>query len=413
MRRVISSFILLGLNLSLQAGQIIWRHLSSSTNQLPIFTASKLQSGSVPGDFDGDKTNDFILSFGDVAPALVLYRSTGKTNWTTLPIEMEFLPIAPGGAAYDIDKDDDLDVVFGSDTGPELWWWENPSPAFDPNKSWTRRTIKSEGSNIHRGQIFADILGKGRPQLIYWNQGGSNSLFVAEIPMEVRAQSKWVSTLLMSGRPEQGNLQSLVPTDIDINGDADLLAGNYLLLRKPDLSFKIRMIMIGAAGTPSEDLDKPGRGAIGRFRDGTYAQVVLAPHDSRGHVYWCECKADPGNHQSWGRRQLLTDEIAAAASLAVADLDKDGNDDIFLSERHEPDIGAPQSPRAWIFHSDGQGNFRMTVFSSGLEIFDAKLVDLDNDTDLDILSTPRSHGAPRVDIWLNTLPAPETESHPK
>ena len=290
-----------------EGADVVWRHLSSATNHLPLPSAAKVQTGSLIGDFDNDKTNDFILSFSDAAPALVLYRASG-TNWSRIAIELGFLPIATGGAVHDIDTDGDLDAVFGSENGPEIWWWENPNPQFDPNKSWVRRTIRVEGPPTSRGQIFADILGKGTPQLVYWNQG-TNQVFAAEIPGEVRGRSNWTSMTLLTMARTPGAMETLVPTDIDIDWDADLLAGNYLLLRKPGLAFEMDQILIGDGSA--------GRGAIGRFREGTYPQIVLAPHRARGRVFWHECKANPEDPYSWSRRQLLGHEIARAASLAI------------------------------------------------------------------------------------------------
>ena len=64
----------------------------------------------------------------------------------------------------DIGRNGDQDVIFGSETGPEVWWWENPRPDFDANKSWTRRTNRTQGTSTNRGQIVADITGAGWPQ---------------------------------------------------------------------------------------------------------------------------------------------------------------------------------------------------------------------------------------------------------
>ena len=84
-----------------EAAEVRWLHLSTATNHLPLPSTAKVQTGSVTGDFDNDKTNDFVLAFADAGPALVLYHRA--TNWTTLPIEIEPLPIAPNGVATDIE----------------------------------------------------------------------------------------------------------------------------------------------------------------------------------------------------------------------------------------------------------------------------------------------------------------------
>jgi hypothetical protein len=374
---------------SLQSAEVRWLHFSTATNHLPLPSTGKLQTASVIGDFDNDKTNDFVLAFADAGPALVLYHR--GTNWTTLPIEIEPLPIASGGVAADVDLDNDLDLIFGSATGTEIWWWENPNPVFNADKSWTRRLIRDSGTSTNRGQLMVDLLGSGRPQLVFWNQG-TNALFHVAIPSEPRTQSNWVARQLF--KPPDGFpaiLESINSLDLNIDGNLDLLAGNFWLKGQHGMVFQ-----------PTRIGTIPGRSAFGRFRDSTYPQIVIAPQNSRGSVYWYECKTKPELTESWAGRELLSHEIAPAASLAIGDIDKDGNDDIFLSERQLPsETSTPHSPFAWIFYSDGNGNFRPTLFSSDLEISEAKLVDLDNDSDLDILSTPNRFGTPRVDIWLN------------
>ena len=386
LRVVLYSFFIF----SLQSAEVRWLHLSTATNHLPLPSTAKVQTASVTGDFDNDKTNDFVLAFSDAGPALVLYHRA--TNWITLPIEIEPLPIAPGGVATDIDQDKDLDLIFGSATGPEIWWWENPNPAFNADKSWTRRLVhQSAASTNHRGQLMVDLLGSGRPQLIFWNQG-TNALFHVAIPSEPRTQSNWVARPLFAppgGLP--GTLQSITSLDLNIDGNLDLLVGNFWLKGQHGMVFQ-----------PTRIGTTPGLSAIGHFRDSTYPQIVIAPLTSRGSVYWYECKTKPELSESWAGRELVSHEIAPAASLAIGDINKDGNDDIFLSERQlRSETSTPHSPFAWIFYSDGNGNFRPTVFWSGTEISEAKLVDLDNDGDIDILGTPSNIGTPRVDIWLN------------
>jgi hypothetical protein len=182
-----------------------------------------------------------------------------------------------------------------------------------------------------------------------------------------------------------------------------LVAGNYWLRRADGFRFE-----------PTRIANIEGRSAVGRFRDSTYPQIVLTPESERGRAWWYECKTHPERPESWAGRQLLGHDIAATATLAIADLDKDGNDDIFLTERKEPSqTETEHSPNAWIFFSDGRGNFRATLFSSGLEIYEAKIVDLDADNDLDIVSTPHTNGAPRLDIWLNVTDFTRPPIEPK
>src|SRR5438445_4854852 len=180
-----------------------WKLLSSSTGDLPIPGPSTEQTGAVVADFDKDGTNDFILSFRKVAPALVWYRHAGA-GWSRYVIETNFLTVEAGGAVYDIDGDGDLDVVFGGDwQSDEVWWWENPYPKYDPNVPWKRHVIKKGGATQHHDQAFGDFLGRGKAQLAFWNQG-AKKIFLGEIPADPRNAASWPLIEIFSGEAGEG-----------------------------------------------------------------------------------------------------------------------------------------------------------------------------------------------------------------
>jgi VCBS repeat protein len=380
------------------AAEIQWKHLSSSTGDLPVPGPSTEQTGALIADLDKDGTNDFVLSFRKTAPALVWYRHVGN-GWERYVIDTNFLTVEAGGAVLDIDGDGDLDLVFGGDwQSSEVWWWENPYPRFDPTVPWKRHFIKKGGATQHHDQVFGDFLGTGKPQLAFWNQG-AKKLYVAQIPPDPREAEGWSLTEVFTGEAgEAGKIgfkyaEGIAAADVDGDGQIDLLAGNLWFKRRTGGKFE--PIQIGTIG---------GRIAVGRFKPGKYPQVVIAPGDGIGPLRWYECVGDPENPKDWLGHDLLERDMIHGHSLAVADIDGDGHLDIFAAEmaKWTESKDQPDNPQAtaWIFYGDGQGHFRRTVFSTGIGFHEARLGDLNGDGRIDILDKPYNWQTPRVDVWL-------------
>lgn len=379
--------------------EIRWQHLSSKTGDLPAPGPSQQQTGAVIGDFGKDGVNGFILSFRSKAPALVWYRRTAK-GWDRYVIEKDLLPIEAGGAVYDIDGDGDLDVVFGGDwQGSDVWWWENPYPNFDPNVPWKRHVIKKGGKTQHHDQVFGDFLGTGKPQLAFWNQG-AKTVFLAEIPANPSNAEIWPTTAIYSGSAGEESRASLKYAegmsayDIDGDGKLDLLAGNTWFKHVGGKQFKaIRIADVG------------GLIFAGYFKPSKYPQIVISAGDGVGPLRWYECNGNPEEPKDWVGHNLLDRDVIHGHSLQLADIDGDGNLDIFCAEmaKWSENQKQPDNPNAtaWVFYGDGNGNFRRTELVKGEGWHEARVADLDGDGDRDILNKPYNWEAPRVDVWLN------------
>jgi hypothetical protein len=104
---------------------------------------------------------------------------------------------------------------------------------------------------------------------------------------------------------------------------------------------------------------------------------------------------------------LLSREVVHGHSLQVEDIDGDGNLDIFAAEmaKWSEQKAAPDNPQAtaWIFYGNGHGQFRPTVFSTGIGFHEARVADLNGDGKMDVLDKPYNWEAPRVDVWLQAV----------
>lgn len=378
------------------APDINWVHLSSGKGNLPVPPGgSQQQTGAVVGDFDGDGVEDFILSFRQKAPALVWYRRQSG-GWDAYVIEKDLLTIEAGGAVYDIDGDGDLDVVFGGDwQSSELWWWENPAPAFDKNASWRRRVIKTGGRNQHHDQVFGDFLGTGKPQLVFWNQQAA-TLFLAEIPANPRQVGPWPMMPILTNAKPAGvpYIEGASAFDVDADGKLDILACDSWFKHTGGKDFKQVQFALGG-----------GLIFAGYFKPSKYPQIVVSPGDAGGPVRWYECDGNPEEASAWQAHTLLDRDVIHGHSLQLGDVNRDGHLDIFVAEMAKWSGKQPQPDHpdatAWVLYGDGQGNFTKTELVKGHGWHEARLTDLDGDGDLDLMNKPYTWETPRVDVWLN------------
>lgn len=391
MIRFLLPFVLLA---ATTAAEPQWQHLSTEKGDLPLPWEAIEQTAAIVGDFDGDGVNDFAIGSRKVAPAVVMYRRTANNGWDRYVIEPEMLRVEAGGAVYDIDGDGDLDVSFGGDgTSNEVWWWENPYPKLDPDKAWKRRLIKQGGANAHHDEAFADFKGTGRAQLAFWNQR-AQKLFLADIPRNPRRTEPWpyVEILDSSAEKVHNKQEGMDVFDVDGDGRPDLLAGMWWFKHVEGNTFK-----------PIQISDYPGRIKGGKFKPGRTAQIVVAPGDVNGPIRYFECVGDPENPADWRGRDLLDREMIHGHTLEVADIDGDGNLDIFAAEMAKwgrtDEINNPTA-KAWIWYGDGRGNFRRTVFQEGFGFHEGRVADLNGDGRIDIVSKPYVWKTPRIDVWL-------------
>jgi len=373
----------------------VWRHISSKRGELPVPNGGQQQTACVVFDIDDDRKTDIVIGERTLAPALIWLRRTAA-GWAKYVIDGTHQRPEAGGVGYDVDNDSDLDLIIGGDSqSSELWWYENPSPRFDPAAPWKRHFIKKEGGRAHHDQAIGDFKGTAKPQLVFWNQG-AKKLFLADIPDDPKELGSWPCVEIWSYAELPGGMkqEGMAVIDLDRDGKPDLLAGNHWFKHVRGNNFKA--IQFAPTG---------GRVASAYFKRGPYPQIVVAPGDGTGPLMLYECQGPPADPAAWKGRDLLGKPVVHGHSLEIADLDDDGHMDIFCAEmakwtesRREPDH--PKA-KAWILYGDGKAAFKVTELATGMGFHEARLIDLNADGRLDILNKPYNWDAPRLDGWLN------------
>jgi hypothetical protein len=372
--------------------RVRWQHLSTKYGDLPVPSNSLQQTGLQILDIDHDGLNDFYVSVREGTPALVWYRRS-KRGWTKYLIEPGPLHIEAGGAACDVDGDGDMDIIMGGDWKlNEVWWWENPYPHYDHETPWKRYLIKNSGATQHHDQIVADFDGDGKPELVFWNQG-ANTLYLARVPKDPKNTQPWPYREIYSSPSKS---EGLAAADIDGDGKLEIIGGGRWFKHQGGMKFTPHVI---------DDKMRDTRAAAGSLVKGGRPQVVFVVGDGVGRLKWYEWKTGDGAHETWAGHDLLGHDVIHGHSLQIADLDGDGNLDIFCGEmgKWTESSRLPDNPhaRTWIFYGDGRGNFTRTLFSEGVGTHEAKVGDLDGDGRLDIVGKPYNWETPRLDIWLN------------
>ncbi|MBM3215370.1 VCBS repeat-containing protein [Candidatus Poribacteria bacterium] len=384
-----ASLALLALSARRAEAALQWDVLTSSLGHLPVAGPVE-QTSCLILDVDGDGVDEIIIGCRKAAPALTMIRKA-RNGYMRYVIEPESIPIEAGGAFCDIDGDGDLDIVFGEDwTGNRLFWWENPSPNFDPNVPWKRHVIKGDGANQHHDQLFGDFDGDGKPELVFWNQR-EKALFMARIPADPRAED-WERVAIYRGEGE-----GLAKGDIDGDGKDELLAAGKWFRHLGGDDFEPCVI---------DESQTIPRIAVADLNGDGRLEVVMGPSDVVGRLRWYSFQGDPRRTSSWVAHELLDDDVYHTHSLAIADFDGDGALDIFAGEMRELQPGANQNPDAtmWVFLGDGTGNFTPTELARERGVHEGKVGDFDGDGKPDIAAKPYCWNTPRLDLWLNRTP---------
>ena len=327
-------------------------------------------------DYSGDGKVDVITSYsGQVSLFTAPY-------WKETPIHS-----LPGrgqcihSETFDVDGDGDLDWL-GSLASGKPFWLENPGPEKAVQGKWTSRLIDADIRGIHCF-LKADVDRDGRMDLIINNfqaEGPlSNSIIWFSIPENLKEAPHW-NRNVFANRDAGGGSHYFGFGDLDGDGWGEISVGakgkpfkngNWFAywknpgaekIAKPWQRVTVAENETGATNILPGDLNGDGK------------PDLLA---SNGHglgVFWFQAP-------DW-KKNLIDEEISSPHSLALADLDQDGDLDAASC--------GFQSERLSIYLNDGIGHFTRQDLDLAQQSYDLRAVDMDGDGDLDLLNAGRA-----------------------
>lgn len=345
-------------------------------HQLPV--GRELINGVVAHDFEGNGQTEVMASFQG---GVTLF---GGKNWEIKREVTRFRDVYSGNrnmkpscihaCLMDVDGDGDMDFIGSNQL---VFWLECPDKPF--TQKWNFRVVDEEilGSHcVTTGDINLD----GKIDLIANSGSAKNTSFPHSIvwlesPPNGKINQPWTRHLI-ADRNAPGGSHYMGVGDVNHDGLPDIACGAkggekfpdgewfawWQQPKKSQSGWKKHLLSTsqpGASNILPADLD--GDKKIDYFASRGHGQGVLL---FKGPKFLKPVEIDP--------------EIENPHSLALADLDKDGDTDAVT-------CGSQLSGKVVWYENDGKANFTRHLIGKDQSSYDIRTVDMDGDRNLDIL----------------------------
>jgi hypothetical protein len=378
----------------------------------PKFRMQEIETGLKVGyavllvDLNGDGKKDIVV----VDTTRVVWYENPTWKRRTI-IEGQTKPDNVCIAAADIDGDGQLDLALGADWKPfntkeggTLQWLKRGKTLDEP---WTLYPIGTEPT-VHRIR-FADLDGSGKPQLIIgplmgrnssvknnWTDGEPVRMLAYRIPKDP-TRDRWVPDVLDESLHVVHNFW---PIKSASGKGMDILTASYegvsLLTHSGD-RWTRRHIGEGNQSNP-----KTNRGASeikqGKLKNGRRYIATIEPWHGNQVVVYTQ-PADPA--QKLWDRHVVDDQLRWGHAVWCADLDGDGDDELIIGVRDDPQGADRFRERRGVRiykATDGTGAkwARHILENGGVAVEDMAAADLNNDGRIDIVAVGRQTGNVRI-----------------
>lgn len=318
----------------------------------------------------------------------------------------ETAPDIISSAVVDLDDDGRPEIAIAYDfemNNPKRGKLGLAIPGTSPDDPWTFRPI-ADVPSIHRVR-WGDLDDDGRPELV------AAPIFGPDARRPVYVDPALIAVFSPGDDPMAGDWErgpdlgpfpiihaiEVGPNPLDPfdHSDAILAANNLgvqaLLPRRGDGAGSIRNLVSGADGEP------PARGSseihVGRRSGRPTFLTTIEPWHGNEVVVYTQIDRIGLNEMNFGVRTVIDDTLDQGHALWVADVNGDGNDEVFAGHRGD-------DHRVSAYHFDGK-NWTRTVLDRDVAAQDLRGGDLDGDGTPDVVAVG---GSTRNVIWYRPRP---------
>jgi hypothetical protein len=287
----------------------------------------------------------------------------------------------------DIDRDGDPDMVVTIDEDGKIFWYENPLPNGNPSLAvWKKHYVGVSGGYVKDVEV-ADLDGDGNLEILT-RIHEKVSIFLSS------GQDAW-SKVEVKISPKEGMAVG------DINGDGmrDVVLNGFWLQTPRNLEtgswrkFSIDEKWYNQSSGKWQD--NCANVAIADLnRDGNNDVILSHSEKQKWPISWYESTGVGGN--AWVEH-VVTARFNFCETLQAADIDLDGDIDLVAGEMKKSSRYGDLS----VYLNNGKAeNWTSEVVAKRIGIYDGLVADIDSDGDADIIGC-RDYNKPPIDWWEN------------